>query len=596
MNEHELRRLIAEVKAGKLSRRQFIQTVAAVGLTAPMATQLLSWGGVAHAQAASAYKPTRRGGGGPLKVLWWQGATLLNPHFAVGTKDQEGSRIFYEPLASWDPDGNLIPILAAEIPSLQNGGLARDGKSVTWKLKRGVQWHDGKPFTADDVIFNWEFAADPATAATSSGSYTNIRAVKVDSHTVRVEFQKPTPYWADAFVGNIGMLIPKHLFEAYRGAKSREAPTNLKPVGTGPYRFADFKPGDMVRGMLFTGYHMPNRPYFDSIEMKGGGDAVSAARAVIQTGEFDFGWNMQVEDEILKRLEAGGKGGIAITHGANIEHIQLNFSDPWKEVDGERAHAKTPHPVFSDAAVRQALNLLVDRAAIHEHIYGRTGLATSNFLNNPRRVRSENTTWEFSVDKANQVLDKAGWKRGPDGIRAKDSRKLKFVYQSSVNQPRQKTQQIVKQACQKAGIDLELKAVTASVFFSSDVANPDTYTKFYCDMQMYTTTMPQPDPERFMNQFTSWEIATKANKWQGRNITRWSNEEYDKTFRAAESELDPVKRAAMFIRMNDLVIENQVVIPVAYRPRIAAIKRGLHVFLSGWDLDFGNLNDWYREA
>jgi peptide/nickel transport system substrate-binding protein len=596
MNEQELRRLIAEVKAGKLSRRQFIQTVAAVGLTAPMATQLLSWGGVAHAQAASAYKPTRRGGGGPLKVLWWQGATLLNPHFAVGTKDQEGSRIFYEPLASWDPDGNLIPILAAEIPSLQNGGLARDGKSVTWKLKRGVQWHDGKPFTADDVIFNWEFAADPATAATSSGSYTNIRAVKVDSHTVRVEFQKPTPYWADAFVGNIGMLIPKHLFEAYRGAKSREAPTNLKPVGTGPYRFADFKPGDMVRGMLFTGYHMPNRPYFDSIEMKGGGDAVSAARAVIQTGEFDFGWNMQVEDEILKRLEAGGKGGIAITHGANIEHIQLNFSDPWKEVDGERAHAKTPHPVFSDAAVRQALNLLVDRAAIHEHIYGRTGLATSNFLNNPRRVRSENTTWEFSVDKANQVLDKAGWKRGPDGIRAKDSRKLKFVYQSSVNQPRQKTQQIVKQACQKAGIDLELKAVTASVFFSSDVANPDTYTKFYCDMQMYTTTMPQPDPERFMNQFTSWEIATKANKWQGRNITRWSNEEYDKTFRAAESELDPVKRAAMFIRMNDLVIENQVVIPVAYRPRIAAIKRGLHVFLSGWDLDFGNLNDWYREA
>jgi peptide/nickel transport system substrate-binding protein len=367
-------------------------------------------------------------------------------------------------------------------------------------------------------------------------------------------------------------------------------------VGTGPYRFADFKPGDMVRGMLFTGYHMPNRPYFDSIEMKGGGDAVSAARAVIQTGEFDFGWNMQVEDEILKRLEAGGKGGIAITHGANIEHIQLNFSDPWKEVDGERAHAKTPHPVFSDAAVRQALNLLVDRAAIHEHIYGRTGLATSNFLNNPRRVRSENTTWEFSVDKANQVLDKAGWKRGPDGIRAKDSRKLKFVYQSSVNQPRQKTQQIVKQACQKAGIDLELKAVTASVFFSSDVANPDTYTKFYCDMQMYTTTMPQPDPERFMNQFTSWEIATKANKWQGRNITRWSNEEYDKTFRAAESELDPVKRAAMFIRMNDLVIENQVVIPVAYRPRIAAIKRGLHVFLIGWDLDFGNLNDWYREA
>jgi peptide/nickel transport system substrate-binding protein len=596
MDKHELGLLLADVKAGKLSRRRFIQTMAAFGVTAPMATQLLSWAGVAHAQAKSAYKGTKRGGGGPLKVLWWQGATLLNPHFAVGTKDQEGSRIFYEPLCSWDPDGNLIPILAAEIPSLQNGGLARDGRSVVWKLKRDVQWHDGRPLTADDVVFNWEFAADPATAATTSGSYKDIKVVKLDSHSVRVEFQKPTPYWADAFVGNVGMLIPKHLFDSFRGAKSREAPTNLKPVGTGPYRFADFKPGDMVRGALNPTYHMPNRPFFDTIEMKGGGDAVSAARAVIQTGEYDYAWNMQVEDEILKRLEAGGKGGIAITHGANIEHMQLNFTDPWKEVDGERAHAKTPHPVLSDAAVRRAMNLLVDRAAIHEHIYGRTGLATSNFLNNPRRVRSENTTWEFSVDKASQALEAAGWKRGADGIRAKDGRKLKFVFQTSVNQPRQKTQQIIKQACQKAGIDLELKAVTASVFFSSDVANPDTYTKFYCDMQMYTTTMPQPDPERFMNQFTSWEIATKANKWQGRNITRWRSDEYDAAFRAAESELDPVKRAALFIKMNDLVIENHVVIPVAYRPRISAIVRKMHVALSGWDLDFGNLGDWYRDA
>ena len=110
-----------------------------------------TFSGVARAQRGSAYKPTKRGGGGALKVLWWQGATLLNPHFAIGTKDQDGSRIFYEPLAGWDPDGDLLPMLAAEIPSRENGGLAADGKSVTWKLKRGVHWHDGKPFTADDV-------------------------------------------------------------------------------------------------------------------------------------------------------------------------------------------------------------------------------------------------------------------------------------------------------------------------------------------------------------------------------------------------------------------------------------------------------------
>ena len=596
MDEHELRTMIAEVKAGRLSRRRFVQTMVGLGLTAPLAGQMLASAGVAQAQSKLTYKPTKRGGGGALKVLWWQGATLLNPHFATGTKDQDGSRIFYEPLASWDPDGNLSAVLAAEIPSVQNGSVSKDGRSVTWKLKKGVTWHDGKPFTADDCQFTWEYCADPATASVSIATYKDIKVEKIDSHTIKVNFAKPTPFWADPFVGVRGMIIPKHLFGPFKGDKSREAPTNLKPVGTGPYRFVDFKPGDIVRGELNPGYHMPNRPSFDTIEMKGGGDAVSAARAVIQTAEFDYAWNMQVEDEILKRLEQGGKGRADIVAGGNIEHIQCNFTDPWKEVDGERSSVKTTHPLLGDPAVRQALNLLVDRAAVQEQIYGRTGIATANFLNEPKKFASKATKWEFSVDKAGQILEAAGWKKGSDGIRAKDGKRLKFVYQTSINAPRQKTQAIVKQAAAKAGIDMELKSVTASVYFSSDVANPDTYSHFSTDVQMYTTTMTQPDPELFMNQFTSWEVASKDNKWQGRNITRWRNEEYDKLYKAAEAELDPVKRAALFIKMNEMVIQNVVVVPVVFRPRVAAVSNRLHVEQSGWDSDFWNLPSWYREA
>ena len=597
MDEKDLRRLIDDVKTGRLSRRTFVQTMIGLGLTAPLASQMLTSAGVAQAQGSKlAYKPTKRGGGGALKTLWWQGATLLNPHFAVGTKDHDGSRIFYEPLASWDPDGNLAPILAAEIPTVQNGGVSKDGRSVTWKLKKGVTWHDGKPFTADDCVFTWQFAADPATASVSIGTYKDLEVGKVDSHTIKVTFNKPTPFWADPFVGVRGMIIPKHLFDQFKGAKSREAPTNLKPVGTGPYVFVDFKPGDMVLGKINMNYHMPNRPHFDTIEMKGGGDAVSAARAVIQTGEFDYAWNMQVEDEILKRMEQGGKGKADIVAGGNIEHIQCNFTDPTKDVDGERSSIKTTHPVLSDPAVRQALNLLVDRASVQEQIYGRTGIATANFLNEPKRFASKATKWEFNVDKANQILESAGWKKGSDGIRAKDGKKLKFLYQTSINAPRQKTQAIVKQAAAKAGIDLELKSVTASVYFSSDVANPDTYTHFYTDIQMYTTTMTQPDPELFMNQFTSWEVASKENKFQGRNITRWRNEEYDKLYKSAESELDPVKRAALFIKMNEMVIQNVVVIPVVFRPRVAAVSNRMRVEQSGWDSDFWNLANWYREG
>src|SRR4029077_9511371 len=244
----------------------------------------------------------------------------------------------------------------------------------------------------------------------------------------------------------------------------------------------------------------------------------------------------------------------SIVPGGNVEFMMLNVTDPAVEIDGERAGLKTRHPLFSDPAVREAINLLIDRSSIEKFIYGRTGFATANFLNNPERFRSKNTKFEFNIEKANQVLEAAGWKKGTDGVRAKDGKSLKFAYQTSINAPRQKTQAIVKQACQKAGIENELKSVVGSVFFSSDAANPDTYTHFYCDAQMYNTTMTQPDPQFFMNQYLSWQGGNKENKWQGRNVSRWHSKEYDEIYGQAEHELDAVKRAAMYIKLNDMVV------------------------------------------
>jgi peptide/nickel transport system substrate-binding protein len=599
MTEDDLRGLIGRVKRGSLSRRGFVKRMAAVGFTAPMATQLLALAGAASpagAQSIPAYRPTRRGGGGALKVLYWQASTLLNPHFASGTTNQDSSRVFYEPLAGWASDGTLVPILAAEIPSVENRGLAEDGRSVTWKLKRGVKWHDGQEFSADDVVFNWEYARNPQVATVTSGSYRDINVVKVDDFTVRVEFRQPTPFWADAFVGGTGQIIPRHLFKDFVGPNARDAPTNLRPVGTSAYRFVSFAPGDTLRAENNPNYHMDNRPYFDTLEIKGGGDAVSAARAVLQTGDYDYAWNMQVEDEILKRLEAAGRGRINIVEGGAVEFVQLNATDPNREVDGERSSITTQHPAFRDPAVRQAMAMLIDRNALEQFIYGRGGPATANFLNNPPRFRSPNMRFEFNIARANEILDAAGWARGRDGIRAKDGVRLRFVYQTSVNAPRQRTQAIYKQAAQRAGIDLELKSVTASVFFSSDVANPDTYTKLYADMQMYTTTMPQADPERFMNQYVSWEVSAKANNWQGRNIVRWRSEEYDRIFRESQGELDPVKRAAMFIRLNDLVVGSNHIIPLVRRPTVSASLNNLRPVLSAWDLTMWHLHDWWRET
>jgi len=515
VDEHEIRELLGNVYAGRLSRRAFVRTMVGLGLTVPLASELLASAGVAQAQTRAIATPAKRGGGGPLKALWWDAPNMLNPLLAVGLKDWNACSLFYEPLVWFDPQANMMPALAREVPSVKNGGVAKDGVSVTWKLKPGVSWHDGKPFTASDVVFNWEYTAAPATGSPAVGVYRNVKQVEaLDPLTVKFVFTQPTPYWLMT-----GAIIPRHIFEAYKGAKSRESPNNLRPVGSGPYRFVDFKPGDLLKAEINSTYHVANRPFFDTVEIKGGGDAVSAARAVLQTGEYDYAAEVgNVEDDVLLRLEQGGKGKVVIAFGGRITHVQLNQSDPWTEVDGERSSVKSVHPFLTDPAVRGALALLVDRAEIQEQILGRMGQVTPNFISAPERFRSKSTRWEFSIDKANQMLDAGGWKRGADGVRARDGKRLKILFQTATNSAAQKMQAVIKQAAAKAGIEIELKAVSPSSFTSSDPANPDTYTHFYADLQLITYVMGPPDPERLLRVFTSWEVAQKENNWQKFNV------------------------------------------------------------------------------
>jgi peptide/nickel transport system substrate-binding protein len=599
----DLHHWVRRVAEGKSSRRQFMRAMVEVGLSAPFVANLLATHTPAMAQGASVapsvFTPTTRGGGGRLRLLWWQAPTIANVHLSTGTKDNDAARVVNEPLVSFNRDGEFMPILAEAIPSVENGSLSRDGTAVTWHLKKGVSWHDGKPFTADDVIFTWEYAADPATGAVTSGSYQNIKHIdRVDEHTLKVVFTEPTPFWYDAFCGIRGQILPKHLMGEYKGQNSRNSPYNLKPIGTGPYKMVEFRPGDVALYELNPNYHVPNRPFFDVVELKGGGDAASAARAVIQTGEFDFAWNLQVEKDVLERIERQGtRGKVVIFPQGNVEHIQLNRTDPWTDVDGERSSLKVPHPFLTDLLVRQAYNAAVDRRIIAEQLYGAAGQPTSNFINSPKRFQSPHTRWEFNLEQAAQWLDQAGWKRSSDGFRVKDGRRMKIVYQTAVNPVRQKTQAIVKKAFEHIGIEVELKGVNAGVYFSSDPANPDTHAHFYTDIQMYSFGPGSPDPQAHLNRFVSWQIAQKANNWSGRNIVRWSNAEYDRLWRQAETELDPIKRAALIIRMNDILIEDVALIPVIWRNGVRAVRHKLHgMELSDWDSDFWDLANWYREA
>jgi peptide/nickel transport system substrate-binding protein len=535
-----------------------------------------------------------------LRLLYWQAPTILNPHLATGFKDFDAARIVYEPLASYDKNDQLIPFLAAEIPTVENGGIAKDGKSVTWKLKQNVKWADGEPLTAEDVVFTYQFITNPDVASASIEYYSTIEKVEaVDNYTVKITFKDVNPGWAVPFTGQNGMILPKHIFAEYNGANIREAPANQKPIGTGPYQVVEFKAGDIIIYEPNPNYWDTGKPYFKRVELKGGGDAVSAARAVLQTGDADYAYNLQVEGNILKQLEAAGKGKVVANFGPYVERIMLNFTNPNQATaEGERSSIQFPHPFFTDKKVRQAFNLAIDRDTISNQLYGPTGRPTAQILVAPQRYKSDKISYEFNLEKAAALLDEAGWKdSNANGIRDKNGVEMQVVFQTSVNPVRQKTQEIVKQGLESIGVKVELKSIDASVFFSGDPANTDTLNHFYADLQMLNTGNDSPDPQAHMKWWTCEEITQKANNWQKSNYARYCNPEYDKLWQQATTELNPQKRAELFQKMDELLSTDVAILPIVDRANTQGVSNRLTgVEPSPWDANTWDIKNWQRSS
>ncbi|MGN6564375.1 MAG: peptide ABC transporter substrate-binding protein [Thermomicrobiales bacterium] len=540
--------------------------------------------------------PTKRGAAGTLKVLYWQAATTLNPHFASGAKDQDAARLVLEPLAEFGPNDTLIPWLAAGIPTIANGGIAKDGKSVTWKLKPGIKWSDGQPFTAQDCVFTWQFASTKETGATTIGNYLAVDKVEaLDETTVKVSFTAPNPAW---YLPLTDAILPEHIFKDAIGKEAKNFAGNLKPIGTGPYKVDDFKPGDSVAYSVNPNWRDPNGPAFDQVQWKGGGDATSAARAVLQTGDYHLAWNLQVEPAIFNQLvkQAGDRAKIGYQPGSGVERVVFNFTDPNKtDPDtGERSSVKFPHPFLTDKTVRQALNLVADRKAIADTLYGPAGEPWALIQNAPESALPQDVTWAFDLDKAGQVLDQAGWKKNGQ-YRAKDGVQMKLLFQTTTNSVRQKTQQILKDALEKLGIQTELKSIDAGVFFSTDPGSPDTSKKFYADWEMYGGAAGSPDAQRFLNFYTTAQIPQKANNWAFSNDSRYANPAYDKLAEQARTELDPVKRTALLKAEYQLLYDDAAALPLISRKQAYAYASGLQGFEGNpWGALTWNIANWTK--
>lgn len=545
----------------------------------------------------------QRGSEGELNIIYWQAPSTLNPYLSGGTKDIEAASPILEPLARYDEAGNLVPWLVEEIPTLENGGIAEDLRSITWKLRDDIMWSDGTPLTAEDVVFTGEYCLNEEMGCNSLSYFTDVESFEaVDDKTVRVNFSVAKPFPYGPFVGAEAPIIQKAQFENCTGANAQNCTAqNFGPIGTGPYKVVDFRANDVVVYEPNENYREADKPAFSRVTLKGGGDAASAARAVLETGEADYAWNLQVEPEILTQMEASGRGEILTAFGTSVERLVMNLTNPDPALGENRSeymNGENPHPFLSDPTVRQALSMAIDRSIINEIGYGAAGQPTCNTLPAPEMYAStaNDACLEQDMEGAKKLLDDAGIvDTDGDGIREKDGVPLKILYQTSTNSVRQGTQALIKQWWDELGVQTELRNIDAAVFFGNDISSPDTYGKFYADVEMFTNNFSGTDPENYMANLTCEEIAQRSNQWLGNNQPRWCNPEYDALVAKLGETAGLEERAEIAKQLNDMISQNYVLVPLIHRGDVSARAQSLEgVRMNSWDSELWNIADWTR--
>ncbi|MEM9465244.1 MAG: peptide ABC transporter substrate-binding protein [Actinomycetota bacterium] len=541
------------------------------------------------------------GEGGNLVLLQWQAPSQANSYLSSGTKDLLAGSLTLEPLAEIGPDGALVPALATEIPTSGNGGLSDDGLSITWTLREDVLWSDGTPFTASDVVFTYNYCADEATGCASDAILEIASVVANDDFSVTVTFNEPQPYPYKFGVSYTSPILQEaQMAECIGAAAVSCSDQNFAPVGTGPYIITQLVPEDFVTAEINPNYRgvADGQPFFGSVEIQGGGDAESAARSVLEIGEADYAWNLQVAPEILAPMEAVGEGRLASGFTANVEHINLNQTDPFADPPSEG----TPHPLFVDNPdLHRALSIAINRDELVAVGYGPSGRPTCNMW----PVGAENSTnndWCLTqdIEGANALLDGLGYAdTDGDGIREADGfGPLEFDYITSTNGVRQSNQELIANYWEQIGVKANMLNVDASLFFDGTCASDDCIWKFFYPMEMFTNGASSPYAAAYMAGWTSEQIPTSENAWGLNNMPRLNSPEYDALNEEAKvTALDDPRYTEIIIEMND-ILSTSAVIPLIHRASASAWSSDIVGTgdLNAWDSEYWNIEAWVREG
>jgi len=488
---------------------------------------------------------------------------VLNPILSQMTFSGDVFQLVFDGLVRFDDRGRAVPDLAREVPSLENGGISADGRTLTYHLMPGARWHDGLPVTARDVIFTWHAIMNPANDVPLREGFERIVAMDApDPLTVRVHLARPYPPAVFLFAS----ILPEHLLGKL--SDLNRATFNAHPVGSGPYVFAGW-----IRGSELTFRANPRyfrgEPTIHTVIVK----VVTNQNTLLQqlrTREIDV--DLKVPAQLVRQI--GALPGIRIRSSSTLHWEHLNFNT-----------GKAP---LDDVNVRRALCMAIDeRAIFRDFYYGYGTMAPTHF--NPDFGWGDPSVRYLRYDPvaAGAALDTDGWLLASDGFRYKRGTRFAFDLSTIAGvKTREAIEVFLQSAWRGLGADVSIRNYQAATFFAPRSAG-GLLASGKSDVSIFTWENTNPDPN------DQAYVTTSALPPNGQNYSFYKNPQLDTLERRALTTLDGAKRHELYREIDRILIRDVPEYVLDWQPEIVAFDARLHgVRPVPIGSDLWNLADW----
>ena len=520
--------------------------------------------------SATASGATQRGG--TLTFAIWQEPNTLYPYYATQTVSTLVYEVAVEGLLGADPDGNYIPVLARAVPTVQNGAVQISGSkmNVTYRLRPGVKWSDGQPFSSKDVRFTWELILKDKKVTSSEG-YDKIESIDTPDDTTAIVHYKEiyAPYLSKFF-----RIVPEHVLAGVDDVSKTDYVR--MPIGTGPFKITEFQAADHITAERNPNYRESGKPLLDRIIFRSV-PSREVAIAQLKAGEVQGMWNL-LEAQVPE-LEKDASVALLIGKSPTVERLEFNLAKPANPAD-----PSVPHPVLGDVNVRRALLLATPKQQmIDKLLFGKATAGTSPAplgWFSPKGLTQEG----YDPAKAKQLLDQAGWKPGADGIRQKDGVRASLTITTTTgDKVREQYEQVLVDEWKAVGVELKIKNVPSSVLFGSWAQDaPRKRGNF--DVNMYASSYGIDPHTEVSQRFACNAIPTPKNNGAGFNYNRFCDKHVDELIAQAGSTPEQQKRTELYRQIFEIVNQQALNVWLYDRSSIDAFRKTVSGYKDNpWD-------------